>query len=172
MTSTETNENEEVRVNFADVDDPQEFELLPNGKYDFEVNDLDETTVQNGPNEGCRVLKWEFITLESTEKYPNRKVWERMTLSRKSLPNVKGLLVALGYDPQNLSYDFSEQEFYYKDEDGDTVQLDMSELVGEKFTGKVTKRRGNKGADGTEYPDRNSISKYEPYEASEDDLMP
>ena len=99
-------------LNFSGVES-KNFDALPNGKYEVLIHDIEEKTVKSGKNEGAPMWAVQFSV--NGGPFDNRRVFRNYTLIPESLWAVKGFLLALGYDAEQL--------------DGE-IDLDLNDLIG------------------------------------------
>ena len=142
-----------VKVNFADVEDQRApRKPLPTGRYDVQVTGVTEGEVKTGPNQGAPRLNWEFTVINGD--YTDRKVWDGQNLVPNQLWKPKAMLKAAGFE-------LPDDEFEFEPED----------VVGSELTVQVNVEEANKGADGKEYPAKNQIRGFYPYEPADGDLL-
>jgi len=159
VTSTE-------RINFADIEDQKDYEPVPRGRYTLELSDIeDRYSGENAKNPGARMLNCEF-TVQDNEEYGGQKVWDLIVCVPKSLWKAKGFFAATEkIDVSNLSYDMGSQQFTTVDDDGDEVEIDVTELIGTKVEAKVGIQPATR-----EQEARNKINTYYPHEDEDDTL--
>lgn len=91
--------DDELSIDFTDVEGVAGFTALPNGQYLLQVVDWELAATKGGPDaklpEGTPGLKFEFDVVEN-EEYADRKLWNTFWLAASSLPYLKGFLAATG----------------------------------------------------------------------------
>lgn len=159
-----------ARLNFTDVPEQKNFEVLPTGQYVAQISNLSTRLVgDSSPNAGALTLRWEFEILN--DEYSGRKVFDNQTCVASSLWKVKALLNALDLDTSTLTYDDEEQTFYFEGQNGEE-QLDLDELVGSTIELKVGVRPARKDPNtGQDYDKQNRVNAFFPHEASDAELM-
>ena len=81
-----------MEVDWDEVNEAQNFTLIPEGSYTCKVTDVEEKTSSND-NEMWNVT-WEVLDGE----FAGRKVFDRVMFTEKSLPRCKLMCAALGMD--------------------------------------------------------------------------
>ena len=84
------------RVNFADIDDCQDYSPVPDGDYLCSLEEIEEKFSQNG-NE-MWVLKWLIID----GKYEGRKIFDQIVFTSACLPRIKLLCKRIGLDVSGI----------------------------------------------------------------------
>lgn len=142
-----------MRLNFADTPDPKDdgdFDLLPSGKYHCEIVGMEMTETKGGENPGTPMVKVECMIL--TGKYKNRRVWDNLVLSQKSLWKTKALLMALGLTKEEI--------------EDDNFEFEPEEYVGQELDVRV----GKQAATG-EYDARNKVNGYAVHKTTDSELV-
>lgn len=157
-------EDDELRLDFTDVDDIAPMELIPSGIQHCIITKAEK--VPAGPNAkfpGQPVISLEF-TVASGE-YESRKVWDRIAVGKDSLfkedgspafgfQKLKSLLGALGYDNTG----------------------DLRFRIGDWLDQHIDVRVGRKAASinnatGEEYQAKNTAVGYYPHEMTEAEAL-
>lgn len=161
-----------TRINFADVSDQKEFDVLPTGTYTARISNLVERQAgDTSQNAGARILRWEFEVINN-ESYNNRKVWDNQICIESAMWKIKAMLTALEVPVDTVTYDDENQTFYYKDDDNSEQELDMEDLVGGVLDIKVGIRPARKDPNtGRDYDKQNRVNAFYVHEASDDELM-
>jgi hypothetical protein len=81
-----------VHVNFADINDVQDFEPLPDGDYQCRLADVIEATTKNGHP----MWKLKFVVIDG--EYAGRYIFDNAVFSEAALPRVKLICGCLGLD--------------------------------------------------------------------------
>lgn len=81
------------RVNFADVEEAEDFSLLPDGVYLCAVQAIDDTVKTQAGDE-----MWDIRFRVEEGDYKGRAIFDRISFGKKALPRVKLLCSRLGMD--------------------------------------------------------------------------
>ena len=81
-----------VSVNFADINDVQDFEPLPDGQYQCKLADVTEATTKNGHE----MWRLKFVVTEG--EHASRYIFDNAVFSKAALPRVKLICACLGLD--------------------------------------------------------------------------
>ena len=166
--SDDYDDNEPIRVNFADVPGKKVFYLLPSGKYIAEVTDYTRSVVsEESDNAGADMFNWEF-TIESTEsgeteitarvrnpetkqaettdiKVEGRRVYDNMVVVEASFWRMRDFLDACWYDTSG------EMEIF------------PDEIIGNRLILEVAPQQAKKNRKtGQEYKARNRVVNFFP----------
>lgn len=151
-----------MRINFSEVEAPEEIKPMPRGKYNFAITGVEEDEVKNGANAGCPLYKIELTVTEG--EYENRKVWDNMSLippyqgqdgkpKKGTYWRVQQLLNATGIDA-------SEGDLDLEDLDGEGTTL-VEHLDGQNVTVELNYVGENTDPKtGNTYKAKNTVKRY------------
>jgi len=80
------------KVNFADVEDSQDFSPLPDGEYPCILSGLEEVQTKAGDE------MWRLTFKVEKGEYAGRKIWDNMVWSTAAMKRVKLICSRLGLD--------------------------------------------------------------------------
>jgi len=81
-----------VKINFKDVPDAEEFEVLPDGEYMVEVSGVEEKETKGGDT------YWNLKHVVIEGEHEGRFIFDNITFNDKGLPRVKLVFSRLGID--------------------------------------------------------------------------
>jgi hypothetical protein len=160
-----------TRINFVDVPEQKNFDVLPSGTYVCTISNLSTRYAsEKSQNPGALILRWEFEVTQGD--YVNRKLFDNQTCAESALWKVKAMLDAIGIDTDTLSYDSDDKQFSFIGEDGDEQELDMEELIGQTLELKVGVRPARKDPNtGQDYDKQNRVNSFYPHVATDEELL-
>jgi len=95
-----------MKVNLKNYDTAKDFEPIPVGWYQAEVNKVEQKTSKDGKP----YLNVWFKILEPGE-HSGRIVFRNFTISKKTIPFMKSFLIAIGYPDDECEIDETGQEW-------------------------------------------------------------
>ncbi len=93
-----------IKINMTGVN-VDEFAPLPKDLYHVRVTGCE---AKRSSDKGNPYLEWKFVVTEG--EYENRKVWHNTSLLPQSLWSLKRLLLALGFDADDLAGEVDLEE--------------------------------------------------------------
>lgn len=151
-----TTGDDDLQMNFADVEEGGAFTLLPNGKYHAMVTGFEVTETEGGKAPGTPMVKAEYTI--ASGKYENRRVWDNLVLNKDSLWKVKQFLLGTGLSKEEVD-SMSARAFLDKAENEEFMEIELDVRVGRQAATQ-------------EYDARNKVNGYAVHKKTEADLLP
>jgi hypothetical protein len=120
-----------VRINLTDVE-VRDFEAIPAGKYIVEFTDYEDRETKGGENAklpaGTPMINWEMTIVRNVngdETHKGRRVWMNTIIHERTLFNLKGVLLACGWNENDLQGE---------------IDFEQNQVIGNQVVANVTRR--------------------------------